>query len=178
MSDYSEIVPDPLKPTKLTPKQRKFLKVWMENGYNATQAAKDTLTCTEDGAAQAGSQMLRRIKVPIAALMDEMGMSDAKLMSALADGLTATKSVVVGQGEAARLEVIPDQGTRKFILELALKVKGHLVQKIQHQDADGKPMGPVILPGIPVKGQSRPQEAGTEPGAPVVPDAPSEPVQA
>ena len=151
------------KAKKLTPKQRRFLKAYVENGGNASQAARDTLDCSEENASVSGSLMLGRLRAPITELMDAAGLTDAKLISLMANGLEADKSIVVGQGKAARLEVAPDHPTRKFMVELSMKVKGHLVQKVQHQGADGRPIGPVILPAIPVKAV---EEPGALPPAP------------
>ena len=48
--------------------------------------------------------------------------------------------MVVSQDYAARTEEVPNPTARKNNLELAFKVKGHLVNKIQHQDGEGMPL--------------------------------------
>lgn len=57
-------------------------------------------------------------------LLDEVGVTDNKLAHKLAEGLEATKSVVMGGGEF--IDVQPDFATRHKYLETLLKVKGHI----------------------------------------------------
>lgn len=62
-------------------------------------------------------------------LLDEMGVTDTKIATKLAEGLEATKSVVMEKGEYIDLQ--PDFATRHKYLETLLKVKGHLSADVQ-----------------------------------------------
>lgn len=62
-------------------------------------------------------------------LLDEYGVTDVKIAQKLAEGLEATKSVVMEKGEF--IDVQPDFATRHKYLETLLKVKGHLSNDVQ-----------------------------------------------
>jgi hypothetical protein len=64
-------------------------------------------------------------------LLDEAGVTDNKLANKLAEGLEATKSVVMGGGEF--IDVQPDFATRHKYLETLLKVKGHMTAHVENK---------------------------------------------
>ena len=125
----------------LTLKQRRFIQAYVRIG-NATQAARETLECsTDESAATRGSQMLRKLQIPVSDLMDRSGISDARLVNVLADGLEAERVLANGQR-------YPDYSTRRAYLEIAFKIKGHYRNKIAVESSDGRPQGPIFLPVI------------------------------
>ncbi len=135
------------KEKKLTLKQRKWLEVYLETG-NATEAARQAYNCKTDGAAGViGYENLRKLKISISEMMDRMGLSDARLMKILEDGLTACKvELAKFEGNITDEKSFPDFPIRGVYLEKALKLKGLLRDRISLEDPDGKPLGPIILP--------------------------------
>ena len=121
-----------LQGIKLTPKQRKWLRVYLETG-NYTEAARQAYNCkTNDSAWSMGYYNLRRLEIPIKNLMDLAGLSDAAIMRTVQDGLKATKVVVAThEGNITDEKTYVDYPTRKQYAELALKTKGHLKEQIQ-----------------------------------------------
>lgn len=75
------------KELKLTPKQRKFLKVYFETG-NGTKAALEAYD-TDDYfiAASIAQQNLQKLKVPIKTFLEAKGLSIGHLVKVLVDGL-------------------------------------------------------------------------------------------
>ncbi len=135
------------KEKKLTLKQRKWLEVYLETG-NATEAARRVYKCKDDNAAGTiGFENLQKLAVPIGEMMDKMGISTARLMKVLDEGLEANKvELAKYQGEIMDEKAFPDHPTRKTYLEMALKLRGLLRDRLSLEDPDGKPLGPVILP--------------------------------
>jgi len=162
----------PSNPYGLTIKERKWLKIYLESG-NATKAAREAYGCTTDSSASTqGSMLLRKLDIPMNDLLDDMGLSDGCLALLLKEGLAATKIVtkrVDGKGTTTDDE--PDHAIRKFYLELTYKVKGKLVNLVQHQDGQGNVIGPVILPAIPQPAQA-PAEPTQGPAGQVAPGVP------
>lgn len=58
------------------------------------------------------------------ALMEEVGVSDRRIAEVLRDGLGATKTVIIGQGDQAMADQVDDHTTRHRYLETALRLKG------------------------------------------------------
>ena len=81
---------------KRTLRERKFIKSYIENGGNATEAY---LTinpeCDRENAREYGYRMLQKVDIGIAELMEMMGTTDAYLNQKLNEGLEATKVVSV-----------------------------------------------------------------------------------
>ncbi len=158
----------PQNPYGLTLKQRKWYVIYLETG-NQTEAARRVYNCKSDATAwKMGSQLVRKLAVPIADLMDDMGISDGKIYNLLQSGLTATKSVTIRkEGKGTTKEDVPDLAMRLRYLELAMRAKGQLVNKVQHQDGDGNVIGPVILPAIPDVDPKTPQLPDVDPKQPI-----------
>ena len=122
---------------KLTIKQRKFLKVYIETG-NATEAAEQAYDCKDRGSAQSlGSETLSKlVNGPLKSRMDAAGLTDEYLMSVLHDGLVADK-VEIDKYEGAIMDekAFPDHRTRARYAELVLKWKGELKEHLVHENA-------------------------------------------
>ncbi len=76
------------KPAKRPPKtvkERKFVKAYVQNGGNATQAALAAYDTTPATARQIGSELLT--KLDVSAIMENMGLDDEVLISCLVMGL-------------------------------------------------------------------------------------------
>jgi phage terminase small subunit len=69
------------------------------------------------------SEKLKELQITLQALMDQKGLSDDKLLDVLEAGLEAVR-------EGARSTLLTDYGTRHRYLETALKLKGHLRDKV------------------------------------------------
>lgn len=106
---------------KLTLKQRRWLKEYVECG-NATEAASRVYACkNRDSANAIGAQNLAKISIDI--LLEESGVSDAKLVRTLMEGMDATKPL-----GRANIKV-PDYHARHRFLVTALLLKNHLRNK-------------------------------------------------
>ena len=103
--------------SNLTLKQRKWLKEYIECG-NATEAAMRVYTCkNRDSANAIGAQNLAKIKIDV--LLEESGISDAKLVKTLMEGMDATKPLGSGNRK------VPDYHARHRFLVTALLLKNH-----------------------------------------------------
>lgn len=104
--------------TKLTLKQRKWLKEYIDCG-NATEAAMRVYACkNRDSANAIGAQNLAKININ--ELLEESGVSDAKLVRTLMEGIDATKPL--GRGNIK----VPDYHARHRFLVTALLLKNRL----------------------------------------------------
>ncbi len=122
-------------PSKITIKQRKFLKAYLETG-NATEAAMQAYDCKDRGSAQSlGSETLSNlVNGPIKERMDAAGLSDEYLMSIMHDGLNADKvEIVKFEGKINDEKAFPDHRTRAKYAELILKWKGELKEHLIHE---------------------------------------------
>ena len=131
---------------KLTLKQRKWLKLYIELG-NASEAAWQVYDCKDrESAAQIGWENIR--KLDVAELMEESGLTDKYLNDKLKEGLEANKQmgarIVIKKNtptSQADGELMPatsqtddfieveDYAVRHKYLETALKLNGRLVNK-------------------------------------------------
>jgi phage terminase small subunit len=117
-------VPAQTDQRKLTLKQRKWLKVYLETG-NATEAAKQAYdVSTDDSAWALGSENLSKLKVTIEEMMERKGLSTPKLLNVLDEGLEAWK---IHTSHTEPDKTIPDFQTRAKYLDTAFKLKRLLV---------------------------------------------------
>lgn len=139
---------DSSKEKKLTLKQRKWLAIYLETG-NATEAARQAYACrTDASAAVIGYENLRKLKIPIGEMMDKMGLSTARLMKVLDEGLTANKvELAKFQGGICDEKTYADLPTRRTYLEMALKLRGLLRDRDLEDALDN--VAKVVL--VPVK---------------------------
>lgn len=116
---------------KLTIKQRKWLDLYIETG-NATESARQTYVCKNDAVARViGCENLTKLNIPVAKMMDRKGLTGARLIKNLSEGLNANRVVVDKyQGRIRAERYYPDFPMRKGYLEIALKLKGHLRQRV------------------------------------------------
>ncbi len=106
---------------KLTLKQRKWLDLYIETG-NATEAAMQVYRCKDRNSAKViGHQNLTKLNY--AELLDAEGLSDDLLLKGVRLGLDASKLMSSGKE-------VPDFFVRHRYLELALKLKGRLTNKL------------------------------------------------
>lgn len=112
----------------LTPKQKKWLQCYCDYGSetfgNATKSALVAYNLDVESqyasARQIGWENLTKLDIQMIELMDNMGLTDAKLMIKLLEGLEAVRPY----GRERKL--YGDNGVRLRALELALKLKGKL----------------------------------------------------
>jgi hypothetical protein len=122
---------------KLTRKQKKWLKIYIETG-NATEAALKAYNVKNNTiASQMGSQLRKSLGVD--ELLEDAGVTDQQLTVRLREGLMATKQSKVGE--------IIDYDTRHKYLETALKLKGKLNNKVELAGENGGPIKLNILAG-------------------------------
>ena len=106
---------------KITLKQRKFLKYYLESG-NASDAARKAGYKND----VSGRENIQKptIQHAFQKLMDQKGLSDGMLLDVLAAGLQAKK----GDSE------FPDQAVRKGYLEIAFKLKERTQEALVNND--------------------------------------------
>jgi len=127
---------------KRTVTERKFIKAYIENGGNATQAYISLHPdCSRESAAELGYRMLRKVEISMNEIMELMGTTDAYLNEILNEGLKATKVVSVipikpkeaqpstgdlPDATSKNIEFVDveDYPTRHKYLDTALKLKG------------------------------------------------------
>ncbi len=137
----------------LTLKQRKWLKLYLENG-NATESAMQVYDCQDrDSAGQIGYENLR--KLDYEDFLEEAGITDKLLQNKIMEGLDANRTVsaritIKNQDKGANTQTddfidVPDFIARHKYLETALKLKRRLIDR-KDITTDGKPIP--ILGGI------------------------------
>ncbi len=137
----------PQNPYGLTPKELKWRIIYIKT-LNASEASRQVYKCKNDGVAGTiGAQLVKKLAIPIAELMDEQGLTDPYLNSVLHDGLKAKKTEIVKhEGKITEEKEYIDHVTRHKYLELSYKLKGKLINKVSAVDEDGNAVGPVVLP--------------------------------
>ena len=76
--------------TKKTLRERKFVKSYIENGGNATEAyLAISKKVNNNSAGVLGLKMLRNVKIEVESILDQIGLNDVYLMSKLKEGLEA-----------------------------------------------------------------------------------------
>lgn len=119
----------------LTLKQRKWLKVYLKCG-NATEAAMRSYQCkNRDSGAQIGWENLR--KLDFSEVMEESGITDKKLVDVLSEGLVAIK-IKTSLTEPDR--EVADYQTRYKYLDIALKLKRRMAEKVEVSVEEVKPL--------------------------------------
>lgn len=113
------LVKEEKKKRRLTIKQRKWVKEYLRTG-NATEAAKLAYNCSSESAHQIGWENLQ--KLDYQELLERAGITDAKLLQVLDDGLSAYQVDRSGN-------VRKDHSTIHKYLETGLKLKKRLEAK-------------------------------------------------
>jgi len=81
---------------KRTLRERKFIKAYIDNSGNATEAYLSiNSNCTRESAKELGYRMLTKVDLSISEILEMMGTTDAYLNQKLNEGLEATKVVSV-----------------------------------------------------------------------------------
>lgn len=142
------------KKVELTLKQRKWLHEYMEDG-NATRAAlvvyypefpiekefknlSDEERRIYETASSIGYENLRKPYMPFNDLMEEAGLTNAYLVQKLKENLNATR--LYGQFAVAGM----DGAARNKALEIALKARGELIDRVDHTTLGKSIEAPVI----------------------------------
>lgn len=142
------------KAQKLTLKQRKWLIEYMEDG-NATRAAlvayypnfhvmidhkdlDEESKKTYNVASRIGYENLRKLNIPINELLDEAGLTDVYFVQKLKENMESTK--LYGKDAIEGM----DGGARNAAWENGMKLKGKLVDRIDHTSLGKSIEAPVI----------------------------------
>lgn len=138
---------------KLTLKQRRWLDLYIKTG-NATEATIQSYACKNRNSATAlASENLRKLNIGEA--MEKYGITDQYLLSKLKEGLDSTRTIsakIIMKGGGNRDATsqtddfidVPDFNARHKYLELALKLKGRLTNKIDLTSADKEIRFPTV----------------------------------
>lgn len=138
---------------KLSLKKRKFLDKYIETG-NFAEAAQYAGSKGKDvnSLSKAGRVLYDSLRFEVADLMEEMGLNDQKLMTVLNDGLQANKNIscnIIALNKEGMKDAdsvtkdfieVEDHPTRHKYLETALKLKGHLKDKLEVAGPGGEPL--------------------------------------
>lgn len=131
-----------LSSKKITPKQRKWLKVYTQT-LNATEAAMQAYDCkNRDVAKDIGYQNLA--KLDFDDLLERVGLTDEYIIKGIREGTQATKPLVIGD----KPHKIEDYAVRKGYFEVALKLKGKLSDRVELTGKDGEPIRIDLLAGV------------------------------
>lgn len=125
---------------KLTLKQKKFAKAYIQTNGNGTKAAE---IAGYKHPMQQGSETLRKLdnNSYFLAMMDKAGLSERKLFKPIKDGLEANH-VAKYEGEVLPSDE-PDHEVRMKASELAFKLRGKLNKK--EEETQDKPMQVLII---------------------------------
>ena len=117
--------------TRLTPKMRRWFYEYVTNGGNATAAARAAYPNLADPSLwRIGYDNVRKLKAPLDTLADLMGITDAKVMAVLGEGLSATRTVTAThQGKITDEREYIDHPARRSFAELILKARGQLLDR-------------------------------------------------
>jgi hypothetical protein len=145
---------------KRTLRERKFIKAYIENSGNATEAYLVINPKTErERAREYGYRMLQKVDISVTELMELMGTTDAYLNQKLNEGLEATKVVSViptrpkeaqpncpdlpdANSKSLEFVDVEDYPTRHKYLDMAYKLKNkYPAEKHELTGAGG---GPII----------------------------------
>jgi hypothetical protein len=127
---------------KLTPKQKKFYKIYAQT-LNGAEAAMQSYDCkNRDVASEIARQNLG--KLGFSEMLDAVGLTDDDLAAAVKEGRNATRAIVVN----GKVQGVADYAVRHKYLETALKVKKILTDKIELTGEDGGPMQMQVIAGI------------------------------
>ena len=114
--------------TKKTLRERKFIEAYINNGGNATEAFLAlNKKASKDTAGVLGLRMLRKVKIEVESILDQIGLNDVYLMRKLKEGL-----------ETRNLSV------RVRYLDMLFKLKDIYPadrNKVELTGKDGKPIG-------------------------------------
>jgi len=146
---------------KRTIRERKFVKTYIENGGNATEAYLSVNPKVKrDSARVLGARLLAKVSISVSELLDGIGVTDSYLGKILKNGLEASKVVSVvpippkpgKEGspdlpEASSKNVefidIPDYNVRVKYLDMAYKLKGKYREEEEEEGKEGKELEPL-----------------------------------
>lgn len=132
---------------ELSLKQRIFIKEYIKNGGNATEAAeKAGFNCTSRNSfCTIGLRVLGKVQNRIQSIMKARGIDNFRLTEVLEKGLSSEKTVsVFNTDDKANVSVtIPDHPTRHKYLETALKINGDFAP--EKREITGKDSGPIEI---------------------------------
>ena len=123
---------------KMTLKQRKFLKIYLETG-DATQAVMSAYAIrNKANASSRANEVLKSLDFEM--VLEVAGVSDAQLAVKMTDGLNATKMTKTGTR-------VPDLELRHKYLVTALEAKHKIKNKLEVTGENGQPIRFNILAG-------------------------------
>lgn len=149
---------------KRTLRERKFIKAYIKNKGNATQAYMEiNPNCKEESARVLGYRWLQKVNISVIELLDKMGLNDIELHKKLNEGLDATKVISVipippkeanpGTGDlpdanSKNIDFIdvPDFNVRFKYLDMAYKLKDKYPSEKHKLEVEGNITIKVKLP--------------------------------
>lgn len=158
----SEITTVDAKPTKLSKLERRWFNEYQKD-FNATSAAlkvynvNNAVTAASMGYI-AKKSVFRKLQINDYDLMDKIGITEEKLLLKLKDKLDAQSSILVDTVEVdkktgnitrtKKLAKIDDNNAQLKALELGLKIRNKLPNKVELTGENGSPIKLEMLAGI------------------------------
>jgi len=113
--------------SSLKPLEARFIRAYVINGGNATQAAKDAgCKCRSEASFQVrGCQLKAKLDLPIRELMSAAGLSSLEILRSLVGGLAAERDHVQWTPDGrALVHRSPDWQARLRATDMAIKLQG------------------------------------------------------
>ena len=141
---------------ELRPKQKKFVKEYIKNGGNATQAVLDAQykPNNKNTAGSIGSENLKKPKIQKALKSIADSLPDEDLIKVHKEGLKASKEVWKNNNESGEIEKVseePDYSTRHKYLDSAYKLKGSYAAEKKDITSNGENIVPILVKFIDAK---------------------------
>ena len=133
---------------KLTRKESKFLQAYLQNKTLADCAlAAGSKSVTSASLKSIGWHMLTRINPSLREIQEMNGVTDQSLTETLKDGLQAKKTeLAIFKGKICDTIELTDHSNRLKALEIAHRLRGQFIEKLEHTGKGGGDLELVIVP--------------------------------
>jgi len=111
---------------KLSPVEARFLRAYLDHG-NASRAAEEAgCKCnTPEAFRVRGSQMLKRLNVPLQDLMADAGLTSVDIIRTISQGIKAQNEQVAFDNDGGKhVYFVPDWQARARFVDMAIRLKG------------------------------------------------------
>ena len=147
----------------LTPMEAKFYKAYLETSNLAESAKRAGYRCnTISNYSNKGRMLLNRLELTFPEILSICGVTDDLIANKTFEGLNATRTMLASfQGKFLDSKEIDDFPTRSKYLELAARMKGHLIDKKEITGSGGGDIVLQVAPATP-KGKGKVLELDLE----------------
>jgi hypothetical protein len=115
------------KSPKLSPTEAKYIKAKVEGKSNTQAALIATRATSVNSAKTLGHRLSTKVNVQEALqiALDKHGLTADRIIGVVADGMDATKTVIIGKDEDAFADQVPDHGVRLKAAGMAAQFRGY-----------------------------------------------------